>query len=877
VAVPLVATKFHVPARRRGVVARARLTERLPQVLESTLTLVSAPAGFGKSTLVAAWVSECRSAECASAWLALDDRDNDAARYWQYVIAALQTAVPDVGADARAELESGQSTETVVAALLNDLDAVPHQLVLVLDDYHVIEAVDVHEGMAFLLDHLPPQVHVVITSRADPALPLPRLRARGELVEVRAADLRFTADEAETYFNDVMQLGLTAHDVASLEDRTEGWIAALQLAGLSMQGRDDIAGFINDFAGDDRYIVDYLLGEVLHNLPDDIRSFLLQTSILGRLNASLCDAVTERTGSQTTLETLERANLFLVALDDRRQWYRYHHLFADVLRARLLEEQPDVIAALHQRAGEWFERHDERLEAIAHFLEARAFVRAAELIELATPAMGQAREEVLLRSWYEALPPDVFIDRPVLSVGFVGARMQTGEVEGVEAHLDAAEKALASSRPVFVDDASFRALPATIAMYRAALARLHGDVTATAVHARRSLELAGEEQTLQRGAAASLIGLAAWAEGDLDEAYRWFSEGMATLGRAGFHADVVGGMVTLADLRIAQGRLGAAMSLYEEGLRLATAASPVLRGAADMHVGIAELLRERNDLDGAARHLAAAHDLGDANGLPKNPYRRRVAAARLAWARGELAVAADLLGEAARVYNTDFSPEVEPPLAVRARVHIAMGELDDPRRWTHERGLSADDEATYVGEYEHLTLARLFLAAGELDDAATVLDRALPSAEAGGRAGRVIEIPMLQARLQYARGEAADARATLEDALERAEGEGYTRVFLDEGPALLALLRDSDRGRRLLASDRPVAVAPAAQSGLVEPLSDRELDVLRLLRTELSGPEIANELVVSLNTVRTHTKNIYTKLGVNSRRAAVNRADELGL
>jgi LuxR family maltose regulon positive regulatory protein len=874
VAAPLVTTKFHVPVSRRSVVARTRLNDRLTRVLESRLTLVSAPAGFGKSTLVAEWVAHGRSGGFVCAWLALDDRDNDSRRFWQYVIAALQTAVPGVGTDALTELESGQPTETVVAALLNDLDAVSQELLLVLDDYHVIELLDVHEGMTFLLDHLPARVHIVITSRADPALPLPRLRARGDLFEVRAADLRFTTDEAAAYFNDVMQLGLTARDVASLEGRTEGWIAALQLAGLSMQGRDDVGGFISEFAGDDRYIVDYLLGEVLHNLPADTRRFLLQTSILGRLTASLCDAVTARPDSQATLESLERANLFLVPLDERRQWYRYHHLFADVLRARLLEELPGELQELHRRAGEWLEQQGERVDAIAHLLEAGAFARASELIELATVAMGQAREEVLLRSWYEALPADAFVDRPVLHVGFVGAQMQTGSMEGVEAHLDAAEAALASANPVFFDEASFAALPATIAMYRAALARLHGDVAATAVHARRALELAGEDQLLQQGAAASLIGLAAWAGGDLDEAYRWFAEGMATLGRGGFHADVVGGMVTLADLRIAQGRLGAALALYEEGLRLATAdAPPVLRGASDMHIGIAEILRERNDLAGAAEHLDAALDLGDANGLPKNPYRRRVAAARLAWARGELTAATDLLGEAARVYNTDFSPEVEPPLAVRARVHIVMGQLDDARRWASERGLSAADEPSYVREYEHLTLVRLLLAAGELDDAEAMLEQALPAAVQGGRAGSEIEILMLQARLQHARGE----RATLDDALDRAEVEAYVRLFLDEGAALHPILRESERGRLILASDRPAAARPTAQPGLVEPLSDRELDVLRLLRSELSGPDIARELVVSLNTVRTHTKNIYTKLGVNNRRAAVNRADELGL
>ena len=377
---------------------RPRLSERLDRGTASKLTLVSAPAGFGKTTLLAEWLAAGPAAPAGErlvAWLSLDRADNDPVSFWTYVIAALRTVAPGVGESALAFLQAPQPPpiETVLTALLNDLGATAADIVLVLDDYHVIDASDVQEGMAFLLDHLPPWLHVVIASRADPALPLARWRARGELVEIRAAELRFTPDEAAAYLNEMMGLQLTARDVAVLEGRTEGWIAALQLAALSMQGRDDVAGFIAGFAGDDRYVVDYLAEEVLQRQPDRVQAFLLQTSILDRLSGPLCDAVTGQGGGKATLEALDRGNLFLVPLDDRRRWYRYHHLFADVLQARLLDEQPGQMPDLHRRASVWYEQNGEQSVAIGHALAAGDFGRAADLVELAIPALRRTRQE----------------------------------------------------------------------------------------------------------------------------------------------------------------------------------------------------------------------------------------------------------------------------------------------------------------------------------------------------------------------------------------------------------------------------------------------------------------------------------------------------
>ncbi len=490
-----------------------------------------------------------------------------------------------------------------------------------------------------------------------------------------------------------------------------------------MQGRDDVAGFIAGFAGDDRYVVDYLVGEVLERQPEAVRDFLLQTSILSRLNGSVCDATTGHGGGQAMLETLDRGNLFVVALDDRRHWYRYHHLFADVLRARLIDEQPELVGELHGRAADWCEANGERSEAIGHALAGRDFDRAADLIEAAIPAMRQRRQEGVLREWLEQLPAEVFSVRPVLAVQSVGALMATGDLAGVEERLAAAEQWLdadpatgsegGSAEMVVVDEAGFGTLPASIAMFRAAQARLMGDLPATRVHARRVLELAGEDDHLQWGAAASLLGLTYWSEGDLEEAHRWFAQGMASVEKAGHEADVIAGTNTLADIRIAQGRLSDAMDHYERALRLAAAADPpIVRGVADMNVGISEVLRERNDLDGARRHLAVAMELGEQAGFPQHPYRWRVATALLARIDGDLATAVELLDQAERVYDTDFSPEVRRPSAVRARVLVAEGRVAEAMAWARERGLSPDDELTYVSEYEHITLARALLASG---------------------------------------------------------------------------------------------------------------------------------------------------------------------
>lgn len=880
-AVPLVTTKLHAPRRRRGLVPRPRLSSRIAGTDRPALTLVSAPAGFGKTTLLAQWFDTQRSA----AWFSLDARDNDPARFWAYLVAALQTVHPGLGAAALRSAEAAPSSvEAAVASLVNDLDELEEDCVLVLDDYHVIESVEVHDVLTLLVEQLPAQLSVVIASRSDPPLPLPRLRARGDLLEIRAADLRFNADEARTYFSDAMGLDLTSDNVEALEARTEGWIAALQLAALSLRGRTDVDSFIDSFTGDDRFVVDYLVDEVLERQRDEVRSFLLQTAILSRMTGSLCDAVAGGSGGAGLLEELDRANLFLVPLDDRRLWYRYHHLFGDVLRARLLDEHADRVPDLHRRASAWFEATGDLPDAIGHALAGDDTERAARLIEVAAPAMRRSRQEATLRSWVEALPAEIFDRRPVLSVILVGARMASADATGVEPLLAGAEEWMEGRRPggpVVFDQEEFDRLPAQVAMYRAGLALLTGDTDQTIAHADRIAGLAEPSDHFLLGGAAALTGLAHWSRGDLEPARHSYSAAVQHFVDAGFVPDVLGCSLALGDIQVAQGRLEDAKATFDAALKRARD-RPGLRGTADMHVGLSELFLERNQLGRAARELEASTALGDHAGLPQHAYRWRVATARLLAAQGDVERALDMIDGAERFYNTDFSPSVRPIPSLRARLHLARGDLAAARRWATARGLGVDDELDYVHEFEHITLARTLLADRD-GRAVALLDRLNAAARQGQRTGTIVETLVLLARARLADGDTAAALSELEEAVRLAAPEGYARVFLDEGPAITSLLRrlslDGAAGahaRRLLDAG-PTKDDSTSGVSLVGEMSSRELDVLRLLRSDLSGPDIARELVVSLNTLRTHTRNIYAKLGVNNRREAIRRASELGL
>ncbi|WP_116998653.1 LuxR C-terminal-related transcriptional regulator [Desertimonas flava] len=887
----LLASKLKAPQRRRGTVPRPRLDERLEPANQPALTLVSAPAGFGKTTLLADWVAARAERGHPTAWLSLDADDNDAPRFWHYVVAAVRTVAPELGRTTLSTLASMPDALTAaVSALVNDVATLPVGIGLVLDDYHLVDNHDIHGSMRFLVEHAPPQLRIAVASRADPPWPLARLRSRGELLEVRGADLRFTTEEAGTYLNGSMGLDLAAVDVATLGERTEGWIAALQLAALSMRDRDDTARFVHSFAGTDRFVVDYLAEEVLERQPPDVRSFLLQTAVLGRLCGPLCDAVTGRAGGQATLVDLEAANLFVVSLDDQREWYRYHHLFADVLRARLLAEQPASVAELHRRASDWYRVHDAWPEAVDHALSAHDHGRAAQLVELAAPTMRRDRQEATLRRWLEAMPSDLLAERPVLGIALVGARMATGDREGVADLLDDVERHLGDpgdpsrSAPVVFDQDEYARLPEQVAVYRAALSLLAGDTSATLAHARRALALAEPADHLRRGAATALTALARWTEGDLDEAVDRYGDAIGHFVELGHVSDVLGLSLAMADLQITQGRLRAARQTYESALSQA-GRHGVVRGTADMRVGLATVLIEQNELDAAGEQLVLVDRLGEHAGLPQNAYRRRVAAALLLRARGDLDGALQLLRDAEAVYDTDFSPAVRPVAALIACTQLMRGDVGESERWAARSQLTPNDDLAYVHEFEHVTLARLLL--HRRDDESTgaaveLLRRLRDAADEGGRTGPLIEVLTLLASGSADSGDRAAAVESLERALTLAARERAARVFLDSTPTVARMLRTvtlagvagEHRRHVLAASTTPTT---SRSSPLADPLSSRELDVLRLLRGDLSGPEIARTLHVSLNTLRTHTKSIYSKLGVSSRRGAVRRASELDL
>jgi LuxR family maltose regulon positive regulatory protein len=917
---PVLATKLFAPTRRPRLVARPRLLEQLDTTLDgiNRLTLVSAPAGFGKTTLLSDWLThvESHSSQTRIGWLSLDEDDNDLPRLLTHLTAALQGAGLDVD-PALLETHPGTSPYAALTAIVNDVaraaeDRPKTHWILVLDDVHLIIAPDVHEAMSFLLDHLPRRLHLLMATRSDPPLPLSLLRGRGELTEIRAAELRFTPPEAVDFLNRVMGLHLSAAEAATLEERTEGWIAGLQLAALSLHGireSEEVANFIAAFKGSNRFVIDYLADEVLARQSDEIRGFLLRTSILDHLAGSLCDAVTARVHSTRVLEKLERGNLFLVALDDRRSWYRYHHLFADVLGARLLAEHPDEVPDLHRRASSWYAAHDLPIHAVRHAMAAEDFGRAAHLMEEALPDLRRARQDGLLLTWMRSLPEVVVRRSPVLSIWSAWSQLMSGNLDTMEQWLGAAEAALAAGAQdpnlarEWADTEDLRTAPATISIYRSSLAQARGDVAGTVRHARRALDLAGAEDHLIRGQGGAFLGLAAWADGNVAEALGTFGAAVRSLHAAGNLVDELDATIVLADMWVALGRPSRARELYQRSLQRATAdGEPYPRATADLHVGLAELDRELDELTSARHHLETAHVLAQRASITENRHRWYVAMAEVRAAAGDHEEAARLLDLAETLYRRGFYPEIRPILATRARLAIAAGDLASAAEWSRNRGVSVGDDPDYLREYEHLTLVRLLLAedrAAARSDrpgespavaALVLLDRLHAAAAKAGREGSLVEIRVLQALAHHATGDDAPALAALEQAVGTTpEPDSNVRLYLDEGTPMLDLLRRAvaERGislpprleGRLERAAAPEEGALPQQSlvDLVDPLSHRELDVLRLLDSELTGPDIARQLYVSLNTLRTHTKRIFTKLGVNNRAAAVRRAHQLGL
>ena len=906
----LLATKLHLPRPRPGFVPRPRLTERLDEGLAQGLVLVCAPAGYGKTALLADWA---RRGQQPVAWLSLDAGDNDPARFWRHVVAALERARPAVGERVAPLLgpPAPSSFEPLVTALINELAAGPDAdgALLVLDDYHVIGSQPVHESLRFFLEHRPAGICVVLASRSDPPLALARLRARGQLAELRGAELRFTVGEAAALLQQVTagpDAVLPDAAVAALAARTEGWAAGLQLAALSLRGQDDPAGFVAAFTGSHRYILDYLAEEVLERQSEQVRAFLLETSVLERLSGPLCNAVTGRVGSQALLEGAERAGLFLIPLDEVRGWWRYHHLFAGLLRARLQVEQPGrVVTQLHRHAAAWYAEHELADDAIGHAVAAGEMLWAARIIEQHFNEVFNLRgEAATVHRWLSVLSAEVVRSRPRLLLAQALMAATSGHIEAVEPLLDAVECGLPGwTDEPFEPTAGVAAshlinVPALTTLHRGALAQLRGDAEATAAFAAQMLAEINPGERMLSATAHGFLAVAEWLHGRLAEAERAFASSVTGWRETSQPTLIAWGCYELALIQRAQGRLGAAVLTCEQALdSLVTSGRPP-PAAGPAYVGLAEIAYQRDELDVALRHATEGIALCRqfvytpplADGL--------VTLAMIRQATGDPAGALEATGEAMQA-SPGPAGLLNPVPAQRARLLLAQGDLAAAARFPQENGLGPDDEPNYAREPGHLALARILLAQDRPGQALALLDRLYAAAAAEDRVGSVIEAGALRALVLAACGQDADAVNALAGVLTLACPRGYVRVFADEGPPMAALLA------RLVAAQRsggataavPLGclarlqralgaqhVAPdagrgsvTAVPGLVDPLTSRELEVLGMLAAGRSNQAIAGQLVVTLDTVKKHVGHVLGKLGAANRTEAVARARELSL
>ncbi len=959
---PILTTKFYIPPVRPELVPRPRLIQRLNEGLHRKLTLISAPAGFGKTTLLSEWASNLRfttddysprseterdlrlnsakeslivnrKSEIVNpqvVWLSLDESDNDLARFLAYFVAALQTIEGSIGQGLLAALQSpgAVNVEAVMTTLLNEIADLPDDpstlptvagrgLVLVLDDYHVIESQPIDKALTFLLDHLPPQMHLVIAGRSDPSLPLSRLRAHDQMTEIRVADLRFTLDEVAAFLDKATGLDLSAENVAALETRTEGWIAGLQLAALSMQGLEqsgDVTNFVNRFTGSDRYIQDYLADEVLQRQPQGTKDFLLQTSILDRLSGPLCDAVVGEIGdwrsesgnraqspilkghyvsniqSQAILEALEAANLFIVPLDNERHWYRYHHLFADLLRQRLHQNPPPLssppwggkeggsVAELHIRASAWYEKNGLEIEALHHAAAANDFERAARLVEGGGNPLYHRGAVTPVLNWLESLPASLLDARPSLWVMYAEVLTTRGRLANAEEAYQAAEAALGDAR----QDASTRDLLGRIANGCASLAGLQRQPERMITLSRRALDLLHSDNLAIRAAASLNLGYAYQLQGDRAVASQAYAEAIANGQTAGHLIVTILATERLGGMQAAENRFRQAAQTYRRALQLA--GEQPLPYTGDAHLGLARILYEWNDLDAAQRHGQQGVQLTRQIEHTDKSIACEMFLARLKLARGDVAGATTILDEASQSaqqhHFTDCMPEV-----AAAQVFVLLRQGD----------LAAAAQLAQAHELP-LSQARVHLTQGDTSTALAVLDQLRQQAEAKGWQDERLKVMVLQAVALHAQGEKDKAVQLLGDALALAEPGGFVRTFVDEGAPMAQLLSEAaacgmmpNYTRKLLAAFENATKderrttedegesSVVRPSSLVEPLSQRELEVLQLIAQGLSNREISERLFLALDTVKGHNRRIYGKLGVKNRTQAINKARSLNI
>ncbi|MCE7985349.1 MAG: hypothetical protein DYG89_29595 [Caldilinea sp. CFX5] len=931
----LLQTKLYIPTPTVPLVARPRLLERLQAMTRARLTLVAAPAGFGKTTLVATYIAEPHpnppqigegtvpplsrarlgggdlavSQYPNFSWLSLDPGDNEPTRFFLYWIAALQTVAPHCGRQTQLLLLSPQPTplETMATLLLNEMAALTEPLVLVLDDYHLITNPAIHEALTLIIDRLPATVHLLIISRADPPLPLPRWRVRGQLAEVRAADLRFTPEEAATFLNQVMGLHLTPTDIATLEARTEGWIAALQLAALSMQGQGDVQGFLRSFTGGQRYVVDYLVDEVLSRQPPAIQHFLLATAILDRFCAPLCAAVLQEAAqehderdAQAVLEQLERSNLFLIPLDDERQWYRYHALFSEFLRHRLGSGP-----AFHGRAAAWYEAHGFVVEAIQHWLVAADANRAVTLMEAHSLAFSLNHQLATVQGWLDALPGEVRRQRPGLALAEVWLALGRGDVLAMSRSLQTLDDLIA--RQATLLDAT---VAAEVAAAHALVASFQQQHTATIAYAKEALTTLPATAQQLRYAVLSGLGYGYYCAGDLEAAEQTLRAALA--GGVTTSRNDVTTITLLSMLAMTiemQGRLQEAIDRLRQALTLAQIDGRYLP-AAGVEVALHALglrLYEFNQLDEAAAYVQIARELSITTGNSLIYGHTQATLGLITQAKGDLTTAQTLMDEAVVTLRPLGTASYDIVDGQRVFLWCRRGDLAAATAWAATITATQPSRPPIMTAFitPYFSLARVWLLQGRYADADSLLADLYQSASASHYFYYALWALILQS-LSYAAQHKATWRTTLEQALRQAAPIGYLRSFLDEGEPMRALLTEYltrytpqdaqlvqygqrllnafDPSRPLVAPAPPIlpsdpnpALSSAANAALLEPLSERELEVLRLVERGLSNQAIADELIVALSTVKKHLINIYGKLAVNSRTQALTRARALGL
>ncbi len=894
----LLESKLYIPCPRPGIVPRQRLTDRLNDGMRGRLTLVSAPAGFGKSTLLSTW--RCTTDRKVS-WVSLDENDNSAFTFWSYVIAALRNVDADLGDKANALLDAHKrhpqrpQQESFLTPLVNEIRELKKNAALVLDDYHLITNPSIHDGIGFLIEHLPPQLHVIITSRADPPLPLARLRGRNQLNELRAKELRFTPEECASFLNDIMKLRLSAKRITDLEDRTEGWIVGLQLAALSIQGRaeKDVGEFITAFTGSHRFVVDYLVEEVFNTQPEHVRRFLLQTSILHRLNGLLCDEVTGQTGGAETLAMLERNNLFTIPLDERREWYRYHQLFAAVLRGRLEHEQPDIIPELHRRASEWFEQRGLVREAMTHALASLDFERAARLVETHSEAMITRGETSTLLNWLDLLPVELVQSRPRLALAKAWADISHDRLPEAREYLSTAERLVDTAEPPTADA---RGIVGEAAAVRAMMAVMQDDVPGILAAAGKALKYLPVEKRYHRGIVNMFLGIAHLLLGDFVEAKRRADEAFR-VGRAIKNQSLMYyAELCMGGIERFQSNLHRSADLLRKSLEAVERPDGTYVPIATLaHRYLAEMLYELNDLESARRHVSLALELGQTWWVCDEMIKSYTLLARIEAAGGN----ADGVARALREANNLAEEQDEFNLVSRVGIPfvkqwLADGYLAPAVRWADEqpRTFEMDAEFNLLHAGKRAALARYHIAHQQYDLALDVLASIWPAVETKQITFMMIEVSILQSLALQALGNLDGALDHLNRALSLAWPEQHVRTFADEGEEMRALLRRVTGPNRkyaatllslfepstgLVSQKTTTGVFEMPGGVLVEPLSKRELELIPHLAGGLSNQAIARKLFISPDTVKVHLKHIYQKLGVNNRAQATARVSELSL